>query len=502
MIEVAVDGYVPAQKTAGGTERSGPGAGGDRGPGRGPGRVCTSLQEALDLLEEDPALERLILVYPGIYREQVTVRVPGVTIQAVPFDDLGRDREIGTDRAGADRAGADRAGADRAGADRAGADRAGADRAGADRTGAEGQVAADRVPGVPQQETAGVGDQAAGRGADGSWGDVIVTWGLGAKEILEDGKKRGTFRTYTFFVDADDVTLKGLTIENHAGPGTQVGQAIALYADGDRLVVDSCRLLGWQDTLFTAPLPPVEIEKDGFIGPKQSAPRRENRQYYKDCYIEGEVDFIFGGATAYFETCTFFSKYVDREVKGYVTAPSTPEGLPFGYVMESCRFRSNCPDGSVYLGRPWREWGRAVLLRCVIGPHIKAEGWDDWGKELAHTTSFFAEYACTGPGAAAFGAGTGSGAAALGAGTGSGAAASGAGTGSGAAASGAGTAHGLGAGAGAEADGDMDTKKERRPSDAGSSSRPAWCHSLDTRAAEAYTRENVLKGTDGWDPGL
>ena len=117
---------------------------------------------------------------------------------------------------------------------------------------------------------------------------MIVTWGLGAKEILEDGKKRGTFRTYTFFVDADDVTLKGLTIENHAGPGTQVGQAIALYADGDRLVVDSCRLLGWQDTLFTAPLPPVEIEKDGFIGPKQSAPRRENRQYYKDCYIEGE----------------------------------------------------------------------------------------------------------------------------------------------------------------------------------------------------------------------
>ena len=455
MIEVAVDGYVPAQKTAGGTERSGPGAGGDRGPGRGPGRVCTSLQEALDLLEEDPALERLILVYPGIYREQVTVRVPGVTIQAVPFDDLGRDRETGTDRAGADRTGADRAGA-------------------------EGQVAADRVPGVPQQETAGVGDQAAGRGADGSWGDVIVTWGLGAKEVLEDGKKRGAFRTYTFFVDADDVTLKGLTIENHAGPGTQVGQAIALYADGDRLVVDSCRLLGWQDTLFTAPLPPVEIEKDGFIGPKQSAPRRENRQYYKDCYIEGEVDFIFGGATAYFETCTFFSKDVDREVKGYVTAPSTPEGLPFGYVMEGCRFRSNCPDRSVYLGRPWREWGRAVLLRCVIGPHIKAEGWDDWGKELAHTTSFFAEYACTGPGAAAFGAGTGSGAAALGAGT----------------------AHGLGAGAGAEADGDMDTKKERRPSDAGSSSRPAWCHSLDTRAAEAFTRENVLKGTDGWDPGL
>lgn len=229
---------------------------------------------------------------------------------------------------------------------------------------------------------------------------TMITLGLGGKEILQDGKKRGTFRTYTCFVDASDVTLSYLTIENSAGPGDQAGQAIALYADGDRLAVDSCRLLGWQDTLFTAPLPPKEIEKDGFAGPKQFAPREKRRQYYKDCYIEGEIDFIFGGAAAYFEHCIFFSKNRSQESPGFVMAPSTPKGQRFGYVMDHCCFTGNCPDQTVFLGRPWREWGKAVLLCCQVGPHIKMEGWDDWGKEKAHEAAFFAEYGCSGPGAA------------------------------------------------------------------------------------------------------
>ena len=281
-------------------------------------QVFDYLQEALDYLEVNPEEERKILVYPGHYKEQVTVRVPGVLIEGAVPEDVR---------------------------------------------------------------------------------ETVITYGLGAKEILADGKKRGTFRTYTFFVDAPDVTLRNLTIENSAGPGTEAGQALALYADGDRMVVDSCRLLGWQDTLFTAPLPPKEIQVDGFIGPKQNAPRENRRQYYKNCYIEGDVDFIFGGAAAYFENCVFFSKYVEREVMGYVTAPSTPEGAEYGYVMHGCRFCSNCPDQTVYLGRPWREYGKTVLINCEIGPHIKAAGWHDWGKEMAHTASFFAEYGCKGPGA-------------------------------------------------------------------------------------------------------
>ncbi len=281
-------------------------------------QIFDQLQEALDYLEMNPEEERKILVYPGHYKEQVTVRIPGVVIEGADPDAVR---------------------------------------------------------------------------------DTVITYKLGAKEIMADGKKRGTFRSYTFFVDAPDVTLRGLTIENTAGPGLEAGQALALYADGDRMVVDACRLLGWQDTLFTAPLPRKEYQVDGFVGPKQYAPREKRRQYYKNCYIEGEVDFIFGGATAYFEHCVFFSKYIEKEIMGYVTAPSTPEDSAYGYVMHGCRFCSNCPDGTVYLGRPWRDFGQTVLIGCEIGPHIRAEGWHDWDKEKAHTASFFAEYACKGPGA-------------------------------------------------------------------------------------------------------
>lgn len=103
--------------------------------------------------------------------------------------------------------------------------------------------------------------------------DTVLTFDDYANFIMEDGTKMGTFRSYSVFVDAHDVMLKNLTIENASGDSLTHGQAIALYADGDRLTVDSCRLIGHQDTLFTGPLPPKEIQKNGFIGPKQFAPR-------------------------------------------------------------------------------------------------------------------------------------------------------------------------------------------------------------------------------------
>lgn len=190
---------------------------------------------------------------------------------------------------------------------------------------------------------------------------VRIVGSLGAKMPSEDGSgvdgTLGTFRTYTVLVDADDVRLENLTIENDAGDGREVGQAIALYADGDRLVVDACCIKGHQDTLFLGPLPPHEAKPGGFIGPKQYAPRRVGRQYFRRCRIEGDVDFIFGGARAYFEGCEIRSLNRDMDVNGYVTAASTPKGEPYGFVFHGCSFTA--PDGvapdSVYLGRPWRE---------------------------------------------------------------------------------------------------------------------------------------------------
>lgn len=232
---------------------------------------------------------------------------------------------------------------------------------------------------------------------------VRIVGSLGAKMPSGDGSgidgKLGTFRTYTVLVDADDVRLENLTIVNDAGDGREVGQAIALYADGDRLVVDACCITGRQDTLFLGPLPPREVKPGGFIGPKQFAPRRVGRQYFRRCRIEGDVDFIFGGACAYFEGCEIRSLNRNMDVNGYVTAASTPEGEPYGFVFHGCSFTAAqdvAPD-SVYLGRPWREWAQTVLIDCWLGQHIKREGWWDWAKPAAHERAHYAGASLHGP---------------------------------------------------------------------------------------------------------
>ncbi len=234
------------------------------------------------------------------------------------------------------------------------------------------------------------------------WGknptETIISYGLYAKEIMEDHEKRGTFRTSSVFIDGSDFTARNITFENTAGPGTRVGQALALYVDGDRMTFHNCRILGGQDTLFTAPLPPAPYEKNGFRGPKENAPRVHGRHWYKDCFICGDVDFIFGGATAYFEGCEIFSNYVNQDINGYVTAASTLETVE-GYVFNGCKFTSNCPTKSVYLGRPWRNHAKVAILNSYIEGHIADEGWHDWGKVEARSTVCFAEYNNTGEGA-------------------------------------------------------------------------------------------------------
>lgn len=224
-----------------------------------------------------------------------------------------------------------------------------------------------------------------------------------------DGFKCGTFRSYSVFIDSHDISVSGIGFVNDAGFGKDVGQALALYADGDRLTFDGCHFLGSQDTLFTGPLPPKEIEPGGFRGPKQFAPRVNGRHYYKNCYIRGDIDFIFGSATAFFENCEIFAQKTDmdcaassienQKIYSYITAPSTPEGQTYGYVFQNCRLTSDCPPASVYLGRPWRDYAKAVFLSCDLGKHIHPAGFHDWNKPQAHETCFFAEYKNFGEGA-------------------------------------------------------------------------------------------------------
>lgn len=181
----------------------------------------------------------------------------------------------------------------------------------------------------------------------------------------------GTFRSYTVRVDANDITFRNLTIENNA---PRLGQAVALHTQGDRLRFINCRFLGNQDTIYTG--------GEGM------------RLYFNGCYIEGTTDFIFGSATALFENCRIHSK-----INSYITAASTPENIPVGYVFKDCTLTADPAVTKVYLGRPWRPYASVIFIDCNMGKHIRPEGWHNWGKTSNETTARYSEYRCTGEGA-------------------------------------------------------------------------------------------------------
>ncbi len=180
-----------------------------------------------------------------------------------------------------------------------------------------------------------------------------------------------TFDSYTLMVWGNSLIFKDLTIENTAG---SVGQAVALHAEGDRLLFENCHFKGDQDTMF--------------------ASGENSRQYYKDCYIEGTTDFIFGSATALFENCEIYSK-----ANSYITAASTPNWVDYGYVFKNCKLTAADGVDKVFLGRPWRDYAQTVFIACEMGKHIVPEGWHNWGSSEKEKTTFYAEYNSTGEGA-------------------------------------------------------------------------------------------------------
>lgn len=181
---------------------------------------------------------------------------------------------------------------------------------------------------------------------------------------------------------------------------------------GDRAVARHCRFLGWQDTL------------------RADSPKGKSaRQYFTDCEITGHVDFIYSAGTAVFDRCR-----IQARADGYITAASTPETTPFGYVFLDCIITTG-PDvvKGTFLGRPWRPYAAVAFLRCELPSQIRAEGWHNWGKAENEKTARYSEYKNTGPGA--------------------------------------------------------DTAK-----------RVTWAKQLTDTEAAVYTLQNILAGTDGWNP--
>lgn len=211
---------------------------------------------------------------------------------------------------------------------------------------------------------------------------TILTWHINTNEEQPPGthpRHKGT----ALVVLADDFRADRLTFRNTSGDH---GQALALRIDGDRAVVTNSRLLGWQDTVML----------------------NNGRHYFRDTYIEGRVDFIYGSATAVFDRCEIRSKN-----GGYVTAASTPPERPYGFVFLNSRLTSDptpwtdptgkhetkAPTPLAYLGRPWRPYGSVTFVDTEMGAHIRPEGWDNWRKPDNEKTARYAEYNSRGPGA-------------------------------------------------------------------------------------------------------
>lgn len=197
---------------------------------------------------------------------------------------------------------------------------------------------------------------------------TILTAGLHAGLTGADGQPIGTYGTPTMQIDGDGFEIENMTIENSAGP---VGQALALRTDGDRLVFRNCRFLGWQDTLFL----------------------NRGRLFIEACEIEGHVDFIFGGATAWFEKCRIHCRG-----DGYLTAASTPPGQPFGFIFNRCTI-TGAEGHRYYLGRPWRPHAMTAFIDCSIDANIRPERWHPWNLKDPASTVRYGELRSSGPGA-------------------------------------------------------------------------------------------------------
>ncbi len=216
-----------------------------------------------------------------------------------------------------------------------------------------------------------------------------------------------TWGSASTIVLSDDFTAENITFRNSALHGT--GQALALRLEGDRIAFTNCKFISHQDTLFA---------------------NGDGRQYFYHCYIEGDVDFIFGSATAVFEDCDLVNV---RKTGGYITAASTPEEREFGFVFINSRIIGDVNSGSVWLGRPWRPYSHTAYINCYMSEVVQHTGWHNWGKVSNEATARYLEYKSFGPGANPEG-------------------------------------------------------------------RVSWSRQLTDEEADYYTVENILQGSDGWNP--
>lgn len=234
-------------------------------------------------------------------------------------------------------------------------------------------------------------------------GKTVIVYDDYAKKPHADGLEYNTFRTYTLCVSGNNVRLENLTVENsNTDPATR-GQCVALSVHGKLFRARNVELKSTQDTLFLAPFPDDLIVRysglnggepyyDGFIPKNQLYAEGGSLHIFEDCKIFGTVDFIFGCAEAYFLNCEIVSLPDSRNI-GYVAAPAHSLKQERGFCFIGCKILSGGMDeGTCYLARPWRDFGKCGFIDCKVGEHIAPELFDKWNDTYRDRTARFSYY--------------------------------------------------------------------------------------------------------------
>ncbi|KAL2933546.1 Pectinesterase 3 [Bienertia sinuspersici] len=205
---------------------------------------------------------------------------------------------------------------------------------------------------------------------------TIIT---GNKNVI-DGST--TFHSATVAINGEGFLARDLTFQNTAGPSKH--QAVALRVGGDFAAFYQCDILAYQDTLYV----------------------HKSRQFYIKCLIAGTVDFIFGNAAVVFQDCDIHARKPNKNQKNMITAQSRKDpNQNTGIVIQKCRIGAtsdllaNKDSFPTYLGRPWKEYARTVIMQSSISDVVHSAGWHEWDGEFALKTLDYAEYKNNGPGA-------------------------------------------------------------------------------------------------------
>ena len=212
-----------------------------------------------------------------------------------------------------------------------------------------------------------------------------------------DAREYGTFRTFTLCVTAPHVTLENVSIINTAGNPAQNGQSVALSAYGHNLTVSNCVLSSTHATLFCGPLPDDLVAAyDSQLPDILRYYEGESLQVYHKTKIIGSIDSIFGCANAWFDACAIVSTHDDRDI-GYVSAPAHSLKQKYGFQFLDCHFSHHgCKTRSIYLARPWRDFGKATFINATISDHVHPALFDSWENSGREKTARFSYFSVTG----------------------------------------------------------------------------------------------------------